>query len=195
MPRPSIKSSLSFTKVLANTATSKLWKEASLPVHRLRYLVCHANMLDAITLSLDEVQLDQMNTATSMKDQDIVTPLSEAPAKRPYVCEASLDHVVDAEAHSEIPASTMDSLIDSKTAGLEVMDSIASCNSEVLDEIGYGLEKTISRRAGETAESDINRVSPPALESRATDNVVLGKNALRSPPKVHFENQMVAGLA
>jgi predicted acetyltransferase len=70
MSRSEHKFRLAATHDLARTANLKLRKEASLPEHRLRFLVSHANMLDAITLSLTEIQQCQIECTNYLKAEE-----------------------------------------------------------------------------------------------------------------------------
>jgi len=54
-----LKSRLAVSYRLARVAERKLLHEARRPEHRLRLLVCHANMLDALILSISETEREQ----------------------------------------------------------------------------------------------------------------------------------------
>jgi hypothetical protein len=175
------KSKLAAAHDLARRANLKLRKEASLPEHRLRFLVCHANMLDAITLSLTEMQQRQIEYTNYLKAEE---RLRQTQSGNPAIHE----NVHDSRTHRAEPKNPSkkkaDSFVDSKTEDRETSPSISPCTSEIISQIGCELKRTLSRRASENAGS----------ENRGFSDSTPSRDQSRSRAHVTFETPTILRL-
>jgi hypothetical protein len=145
------KSRLAATHDLARTANFKLRKEASLPELRLRFLVSHANMLDAITSSLTEIQQHQVECTNYLKAEE---RLRKSQSGSTSIHKNVLDSRTYRAEPKNPSKSKADSFIDSATEDRETSPSTSAWTSEIISQIGYELNRTPSRRASENAGSE-----------------------------------------
>lgn len=190
MSRPALTSRVSATHNLARTANLKLRKEASLPQHRLRFLVCHANMLDAITLNLAEIQQRQIEYTNYLKVEE------ERLIKNPSAIPTILENIRDSQTYATGPNNThqrkADSFASSTTEDRETSPSTSAFTSKIISQIGYDLQRTLSRRANENAGSETGfaSASSGSENARFSDNLS-SQDQLRPRHHVTFENPVV----
>jgi hypothetical protein len=165
----------SATNVLAIKANLKLRQEASLKEYRLRFLVCHANMLDAISLSLADMQFCQVGSAKST--------LTEASLHKSSVAMSSADeNTFDAEVESqEQKNAPTDGMINNG----EILINTPGCTDELVAEIGYDLERTPSRQI-DTIPNGSTRLQ--ATSSGSEDELVSNNGRILPSPHVSFED-------